>query len=347
MLGEAVRDATARRVTLDFHAGTGPVRIAVLPDADLEITGETSLIGPGYHAYVIARITPVLEELDYVWADDSGDPRAAMYAWLARELADGATRIGVPAGLCFLVDDAAVLTSMGPRDAAWKAAVIAEPAKGADAFAWVDDGPGQLERSRALLAMWLEVPWREPLDAEERALMVRVDGDLKAARKADRSLALPYAEWAELREHLGEDEKAADLRAKATGPAVIGYRRHPMEVELDGAWTFVLPGAFVGSWEEDRYWATDGDRMIEITCLETAAGHSSAELLAIAPEAHAVIERLDDGTRCGRAEAYDEGDVHVVHGLMASAPGVAIITCKAAREDQAWALETWRSLHRG
>lgn len=347
MLGEAVRDATSRRVTLDLHPAAGPVRIAVLPDAELEITGETLAVGPGYHADVIARLAPVLDELDYVWADAGEDPRAAMLAHLARELAGGATRIGVPAGLHFVVDGAAVLTAMGPRDAAWRDAVIADPAKGADAFAWVDDGPGQLERSRALLAMWLEVPWREPLDADERALMMRVDRDLKAARKADRALALPYAEWAELREHLGDDEKAEELRAKATAPSLaIGYRRYAMEAELEGGWSLVLPGAFVGSWEDDRYWATDGDRMIEVTCLETTGGQTSAELLAIAPEAHPVRERIDDGTRCGRAEAYDEGAVHVVHGLMAAAPGVAIITCKAAVEDEPWALATWRSLRR-
>jgi hypothetical protein len=324
------------------------VRIAVLPDADLEVTGDTMAVGPGYTAEVVARLAPVLEELDYVWADDEDDPRAAMCAELARALAGGATRIGVPAGLHFVIDGAAVLTAMGPRDAAWRDAVIADPAKAADAFAWLERGPGQLERSRALLAMWLEVPWREPLDAEERALMVRVDKDLKAARKADRALALPYAEWAELREHLGEDAKAEELRAKASAPGLaIGYRRHPMEVELDGGWTFVLPGAFVGSWEGERYWATDGDRMLEVTCLETGGGQTSVELLAVAPEAHPVIDRLDEGARCGRAEAYDEGDVHVVHGLMAAAPGVAIFTCKAAREDQGWALATWRSLRRG
>ena len=347
MLGEAVRDSTARRVTLDLHPAAGPVRIAVLPDADLEVTGDTAAVGPGYHADVIARIAPVLDELDYVWADDVEDPRAAICGWLASELAGGATRIGVPAGLHFVIDGAAVMTAMGPRDQAWRDAVIADPMKGLDAFAWVDDGPGQLERSRALLAMWLEVPWREPLDAEERALMVGVDKDLKAARKADRSLALPYAEWAELREHLGDEDKADELRAKATQPVAIGYRRHPMELELDGGWTMVLPGAFVGSWEGERYWATDGDRMLEVTCLETAGGQSSAELLAVAPEKHAVIERVDDAARCGRAEAYDEGDVHVVHGLMVAAPGIAIVTCKAAREDEPWALATWRSLRRG
>lgn len=346
MLGDTVRDATAKRVTLDLHPAAGPVRIVVLPEGDLEVTGDTGAVGPGYHADVLARLSPVLDELDFTWDDDAEDPRAAMTAWLARELAAGVTRIGVPPELAFKID-AAVLTSMGPRDPAWRDAVIADPARGADAFAWWDDGPGQLERSRALLAMWLEVPWREPLDGEERALMMRIDKDLKAARKANKALELPWVEWAELREHLGDEDRAEELRERAGGkPATIGYRRHPIEVELDAGWKFELPGSFVGSWEEDRYWATDGDRMIEVTCILTAGEQSSAQLLAIAPEKHPVIERFEDATRCGRAEAYDEGEVHVVHGLMAETPGVALITCKSTREQQAWALATWRSLRR-
>jgi len=34
----------------------------------------------------------------------------------------------------------------------------------------------------------------------------------------------------------------------------------------------------------------------------------------VAPEVNPVIARLADGDRRGRAEAYDEGHVHVIHG---------------------------------
>jgi len=344
MLGDAVVDASPKRVTLELHPDAGPVRIVVQPDGDLEIRGETAAIGPGYHADVVARLSPVLDELDFVWTEEEADPRAAMCAWLAAELARGAKRIGIPAELDFQIE-AAVLTTMGPRDRAWCDAVIADPSRGADAFAWWDDGPGQLERSRALLAMSLEVPWREPLDAEERSLMKRVDRDLKAARKA--KLDLPYAEWAELLAHLGEDERAEEMRARAGDrPAVLGYRRHPILVELESGWKLELGGGFVGSWEDERYWATDGDRLVEVTCISTTAEHDSAALLAVAPEKHPVIERIEDGDRRGRAEVYDEGDVHILHGLVAVAPEIAIVTCKGTLADEPWALATWRSLRR-
>ena len=53
--------------------------------------------------------------------------------------------------------------------------------------------------------------------------------------------------------------------------------------------------------------------------------HDAAEvvLLEIAPEKHPVVARISDDHRCGRAEAYDEGEVHIVHGLMTAAPEIA------------------------
>lgn len=344
--GEVI-DATAKRVTLRLHPGAAPLRIAVLPDGDLEVRGDTARVGPAYHADVIARLAPMLDELEYAWAGDEPEPRAAMTAWLARELAAGVTQIGLPAPRVFKLD-AAVLTAMGPRDAAWRDAVIADPARGADAFAWWDAGPGQGARASALLAMWHEVPWREPLDADERALMERVDADLTAARAAAPDLALPYAEWAELLVNLGADDAHyAAVRARAgDAVATIGYRRHALEVELSGGWSIELGGGFVGRWEDDdsRWWATDGDRAVEFTSFTVGDDATSEQLLAVAPEHHPVVERIAAGELRGRAEVHDDGGVRVVHGLMARAPEVAILTCKGGEADEAWALATWRSL---
>jgi len=350
MLKGAVTDASAKRITLELHPAASPVRIVVLPDGDLEVRGETSAVGPGYHADVLARLAPVLDELDYVWDGDEPEPRGAMAAWFASELARGAPRIGMPADRSFKVE-AAVQTALGPRDRTWCDAVIADPLRAADAFPWWSTEAGERQRSRALCAMWHEVAWREPIDTDERAVMERVDADLRAARKANPALELPWAAWAELLDWLGEDEpRIAELRARATTAApVIGYRRYPMDVELSGGWSLELPGSFVGAWEDDgaRYWATDGERAIEFTSLSANTEQDSQQLIDIAPEAHVVVERITEETRRGRAEAYDEGDVHIVHGLMAVAPEIAILTCKGTPADESWALATWRSLRNG
>ncbi|MEO8699772.1 MAG: hypothetical protein ABI867_07000 [Kofleriaceae bacterium] len=343
----AVLDSSAKRITLGLHPNAPPVRITVLPEGDLEIRADTTAVGPGYHADVLARIAPILEELEYVLEGDAGDPKTDMTAWLAEELRAGTRLVGMPVDRCFNVD-AAVLTAMGPRDAAWRDAVLADPARGSDAFAWWQRGPGTEARSRALLAMWFDVPWREPLDADERTLMEQVDTDLTIARKANRELDLPYPEWSLLLDWIPSDEDHADrIRAKAGDrEATIGYRRYPMDVEVSGGWIVELGGNFVGHWDDDgeRWWATDGERVVELTSLTAPDETDSQRLLDVAPPINPVVERFAEANRRGRAEVYDEGSVHVVHGLMACAPHVAILTCKGEKSDEAWALATWRSL---
>lgn len=346
-LGEAaVRvDRTGIDIALDRRVPVA--RLSVEDDATLRLVGETAPLGPGYHCELAARCAPLLEEVDYVWSEpvELGAVQRAMCAWLARELAAPAqVCFGVPPTRRFRID-APLLSPLGPRDAAWCAGVRADPSRAADVFPWWTQSRGAHARSRAMTALWLEVPWREPLDDGERSVMKRVDDDLRAARDADPELPLPWRAWKELLAHLGiEDEDVEAHVAKAPPEAPIGYRRHDLDVELSGSWTVTLPGSMAGNWEDDgaRYWATDGDRVVEFTSFTDDGSRTSEQLLAMAPEQHAVIARRHDGDVLGRAEAYDDGEVHVVVGLVASAPNVGILTCKGA--DDTWALATWRSL---
>ncbi|HEY0194741.1 MAG TPA: hypothetical protein VGC42_26695 [Kofleriaceae bacterium] len=334
---------TNKRITVALHAFVAPLSLRVLPEGELVVSGDAS-VGPGYIDDAMARLAPVLDELDYAWDPDAFDAQQLALTWLGEALRAGDTDLGMPEGRTFHVD-APIRTALGPRDAAWRDAVLADPALGRDAFAWWEARPGHLARSRALLAMWHEVPWRDPVDKDELAVMEKVDTQLTAARKADPQLELPYAEWAEIVGYLGDLLRADELRGHATGEATIGYRRYDMDVDLGDGWSITLPGAFVGAWEDDgeRYWSTDGARMVEITTLETTEQDSS-KLLEIAPAQHPIIERVADGARHARAEVHDSDGIHIVHGLVAVAPRVAIFTCKGPPEDEAWALATWRSL---
>lgn len=356
MLGDRVvrsgwkRDPAGDRyiVELKLHAGMPSATLAVEPSAELVLRGETGDIGPGYHVALAACASPLLDELDVAWTDqvDLTAVQRQMCSWLADELRRGTSRFGIAEHRHFRIEQP-ILTALGPRDAAWRDAVLADPSRAADAFPWWDTGPGRAERARALISMWHEVPWREPLDPEERDLMERVDTDLRAARDADPALELPWAAWRELLSHLGIDDEDATAKAARTS-AAIGYRRYDLDVELSGGWSIVLPAAMAGHWEGDgeRYWATDGDRLVEFSSLTATGETDSDRLLAVAPEKHPVIARRDDGPYRGRAEAFDDDDVHVVIGLVAKAPHVGILTCKAV--DDAWALATWRTLrHEG
>ncbi|MEO6777477.1 MAG: hypothetical protein ABI467_31410 [Kofleriaceae bacterium] len=333
-----------------FHPRAPAAKLVVGPDAELSVKAQTSTLGPGYHADVLDRLQPVLDELDFVWTEPEPEPAAAMCTWLAGRLAEGDDQLWVGlSGAYKFVSDAAVLTAVGPRDEAWRQAVLAEPARGLDAFPWPVAGKGFGDLASALVAMWQEVPWREPLDDAEIALMERVERELAAAQRAGVT-ELPYEAWAELLGYLGRDDDDAAKVYKRAGerPNLIGYRRLDMDIALTGDWIVRVPGSFAGRWEDDhtRYLASDGDRAIEFTSLTAEAETDSAKLLAVAPEQRTVIDRFVDGTRHGRAETSDEDYVHIVHGLVADAPHVAILTLKGKRSDEAWALRTWRSLHR-
>jgi hypothetical protein len=364
MLRDAVLRSGAKQdryiVELKLHPAATATLI-VQADGEIALKGETSLLGPGYHAHLVERITPILDELDYAWTDSFDAPatQAAMCAWLASELwsqnetstppdaTDVVVRqvlIGLPTTRRFRID-APVLTALGPRDSAWRDAVLADPMHARDVFPWWETGPGREELSRALIALSLEVPWREPLDKDERELMSNVDEDLRAARKADPLLPLPWAEWKEMLQHLGIEDEDVNEKAGAW-KARLGYRRHDLDVELSGGWRIVMPGSFVGHWEDDgaKYWATDGDRAIEFSSLTAADEHDSGKLLAVAPERNEVLERLVEGPRHGRAEMHVQDEVPILVGLMCDAPHVGILTCKGGTRE--WALTTWRSLRR-
>ncbi len=339
---------------VEFHELAPLARISLDAEAELRVRAQTIALGPGYHAHVLARLAPILDELEFSWTEPEidADPKLAMCTWLAGELAaagDDQLRIGVREERAF-ISDAPVLTALGPRDEAWRAAAIADPLKCADAFPWLEPKPGRSLLARALLRMWHEVPWREPIDKAEQALLESIDDDLVAARKADRDAPIPYGDWAELLHWMNADpERVAKHRELAKdAPGTIGYRRLDMDVELSGGWIVRLPGAFTGRWEDDgaKFWSTDGERTFEFESLTAGDETDSTKLLAIAPERFPVIDRFVDGERRGRAEAHDEDHVRVIHGLMVSAPDVAIVTCKGAVADERWALRTWKSLRR-
>lgn len=324
----------------------GPLAtLSVEADAELRLRGDATALGPGYVMELVARLGPLLEEIEFVWTEpvELASLQAVACKAIAAALAATPVRLGIPESRKFTID-APVLTALGPRDAAWCDAVRADPMRAADIFPWWGRGPGAAERARALTALWMDVPWREPLDSDERELMQRVDDDLRAARKAGIA-ELPWAAWKEMLSNIGVEDE--EVLAKATPSAPIGYRRYDLEVELSGGWFVTMPGSMVGHWEDDgaRYWATDGDRALDFSSLTVDGEDDSERLLAVAPEQHAVIARHGEGRYRGRAEAFDDEDVHVVVGLMACAPHVGILTIKGG--DEAWAVATWRSLRQG
>jgi len=166
----------------------------------------------------MARLAPVLDEIDYAW-DDAPAAADAMLAWLAGELAAGATADRMP--------EAGVSCSMPRSRPRWAARRCVarcrdrRSARCADAFAWWERGPGRRRALARTAGDVARVPWREPIDKAERGLMKSVDADLRAAHEADGELALPWAEWPSWPSTWARRSRADELR----GTARPGRRR--------------------------------------------------------------------------------------------------------------------------
>jgi hypothetical protein len=263
----------ATHVTL--HPAAGAVAFEVTEPGLLVITATTSLVGPGYHRFLVDHLRRMASDLDLTWVDpstndDLGDETgyfetgdrdavtAAMLdfgAGLARAILDndeeGATdfAVGMPPdveypGAGFLV------TTMGPRDRELvERAAAGDPATIASLNPWWDDAlDARFSLRRALVQLWCQVSWAGPLEEAERSDLAQVDADLELAAAA--GLDVPGWEWNEVRALLGRPPFEPGAARPSTP---IGYRRRPMRAMV-GSWAVTVPGSF--------YLTTDGDAFL-------------------------------------------------------------------------------------
>jgi hypothetical protein len=325
---------------------------------------------------VIELLDGILEEIDFVW-----DPQDERYAskrdfaalqqvfvsWLTRQLPEilagtASKQLGIPQQPRLEVDDAAVLTPMGPRSRQWCEQVMVGadgPNEAATAAAsdmwpmWETSSPAALSLARGLWLLWVEVPWRLPMGEQEEGVMKQAHRDLSAAYAADPTLPLPWAEWAELLDYLDlDDDVSDDVRQRgAAENGTIGYRRHPARFQLTTGWSVRLTPNFSDSWVDDgaAMLASDGDRSVRCSCAESD-GDSASEILAKIPMHGEVLARHDEDGYQGRVEARDD-EVHgvrLVTAIMATAGSAAVLSAvlRSGNHDDGWAIETWRTLRR-
>ena len=267
-----------------LHPSAEDLEVTALGERDCLVTAKTSTTGPGYHAYLCERVQELgnacgvlwspptdeyFDETGYFHTGDAPKLEDEFLAWL-RGLAEvllersregsGSFAVSMPTDVRF--DEYAFLTTpLGPRSAEWIRDVAQDPKRGLDLFPWWEIGKGaKYSLGRALTHMWIDVPWRAPVDDAERQLLDRVDALLERARAIEPRLAMPSREWAELRGHLGKERASGSESAPATA---IGYRRRDVLNALTGGWSLRAPGAFVGRIDEDGTWsAFDGRRTL-------------------------------------------------------------------------------------
>ncbi len=372
-----VRPDGVLTLAVELHPAAPAMLIEATDAGRVVATAETTFAGPGYHRFAGRVLERLGLELSITWSSD--DPwdvtfgeRAAVeqayLAWLGRQLviaraavASGRSglHLGLPPGTRFATDGA-ILTALGPRDAAWLEAAVADPRVAIEVTPWwADATDGRYLLNRALCLMWREVRWRPPAVEEEAALLDEVHRLLTRAFQIEPDAAYPWPAWHELAKARGiTDQMArqvADRAARAPEHDAIGYRRNPVVVS-HGGWALEIPGFFAERRTDDEWWAGGNGRSITLAATETgtAYGPMSADefLRQVAEDLGSEALHHRAGRVVGRARMATDTtsgvEVGVVDGYSAVAgSGAAIRITFDDPEDWRWALDTWRALAPG
>jgi len=377
VLGTVLRSVAPGQAELAvrLHPAAPPLVIAASDDGRVTAAGATAMAGPGYHRFVGRVLERLATDVGVEWTDGDGATTFAdrpsaergYLAWLGPQLTrarvalgrgERAIHVGMPAGTK-VTSDAAIVTTLGPRDEAWLDAAIADPRVALDVTPWwADATDGRYLLDRALVMMWLEVRWRPPAVAGEGELLDEVHRLLSRAYPADPGLPYPWHAWAELCTHRGINDQmarqAAGHAAREPEPVPLtGYRRDPVRVSHEG-WALDIPGAWAERRTAEEWWAGGAGRAITLAATRTGGPDGTPmspqaflEQFAADLGPGALDHRAGDVV--GRArmatDASSGVEIGVLEGYSAiRGSGAAIRIEFEDPEDWRWAVETWRSL---
>ena len=377
-------DAGHLLLAAELHPGAEPLLVEATGEG-VVLSANTGTAGPGYHRHVCELARELAAALAIEWTleeDETGffatgdgealeqhalDWMSAVAEQVSELAAEGMKGLALfmPIGHAYEHEGFAA-TVLGPRDAAWFAAVREDPRRAIDIFPWWSEGrTGRYFLELARVHMWLDVRWRAPLDDGERALLDRVATWIERAHAMDPALPIPWDEQAEILGLLGEESlraTRAQLKVQSLPPGVrqaIGYRRRPVRVSLSGGWTLRIPGELAEKWEERGTWvAWDARRSLWFNSVTMQAEPgapppTTEETLAELPplsgdEPLSLARGALRGLACFVVEEHEGAPIHRLEAHAAEGPHAAIGTVVLHDEtDREWALETWASLARG
>jgi hypothetical protein len=365
-------------LAVDLHPATSPLVLTASDAGRVTASGDTGVVGPGYHRFVGRILERLGTEIGIDWTDgdgatafaDRGDVERLYLGWLGPRLSrarvkvgrgERAVPLGMPPGVRFATDQALV-TVLGPRDNAWLEAAIADPRVALDITPWwADATDARYLMNRALVLMWLEVRWRTPAMEGEADLFDEVHRLLSRAYPIDPDLPFPWHAWAELTALRGVDDpmarQAATNATKEPQPVPpIGYRRQPVRINHEG-WSLEVPGEYAERRSAEEWWGSGGGRTITLAATATGNADGSPmtaqafiEQFAVDLGPDAIAHNL--GGVLGRARLMTDASSGVEVGIL---EGYSAVTGSGAAiriefddpADWQWALDTWRSLAPG
>lgn len=377
-------ETTGDALSVRSHPVTPPTRLAIDSEGVVTVRGETVAAGPGHHRFIGRVLERLGGELGIEWSTataglafaDRAAVERAYLGWLGPELARAresvrrgsrGVHVGMPAGTT-VTCDAAIATVLGPRDAAWLDAAIADPRVAIEVTPWWSDATDSAYlRNRALTRMWLDVRWRRPAVGGEAAVLDEVHALLARAYPLEPDLDYPWAEWAEIIAYRGiDDGMARQVMARAgasrsggnagtADPARIGYRRSPVTIRHEG-WVLTVPGDFAERRTADEWWGGGPGRNITLAATATGSGAgrmtAQAFLAQVASDLGPDALHHEAGDVRGRARITTDTssglEIGVLEGFAAVTGSGAVIRIEFDDgEDYAWALDMWRSLRPG
>jgi hypothetical protein len=379
-----------RELAVGFHPAASDVVISVAEGGGIGVRASFPPVGPGYQTFVGRLAQRIGIEHGIAWStgeEEDADPEAVALpagtivdparaaerpvaehgylTWLgsgliaardARRRGAGTIHLGTPPGIQYSVD-AAVATSLGPRDDEWLEAAVSDSRLAVDVTPWWADAiDARNLLNRALCLMWTEVRWRPPASDAERRVHDEVLRLLARAFPLDPSLVYPWREWLELARMRGSDDamtRQVEAKAeRATGTSPIGYRRHPVLIVHEG-WELEVPGSFSEQRSADEWTGGESGRTITIAATETGTPDGpmtpQAFLAQVAGGLGSEALTHQDGELLGRARLSSDAtsgvEVGVLEGYSAvRGRGAAIRITFDDSSDYRWALDAWRAL---
>jgi hypothetical protein len=381
---------------VQVHPCAEEVEFCVVEANLCSVAAKTCTVGPGYHIFLCELVTAfgkhfhvewdepdeadgVGDDTGYFFARDEDALRREMLTWLGalsrvvvENCKDGDVSIrmvSMPLDYSY-PEQIGILTPLGPRPPGWFEPLIEKPQRGIDFFPWWPAGVGSaFFLGRALCRLWQEIRWRPPITEDEGELLMDIHLDLERAHHLDPQASLPWREWLELLGYLkdyfgyaefqreqGLEELIEARAAAAAGGPLIGYRRGPVQVNLTGGWSIVIPGELAEEWEEngETWSAWYGGRTVWFTSWsvrsESDEQVAPAEILDSRPwpEEGEIFEHQEEAL-LGRAVflPYEEDGQTLwnLKGYSAVAGNFALCNIYLQeQEDLPWALEVWKSM---
>lgn len=356
-----------------LHPETEPLDFYWDPSGSVVAGTKTSVLGPGFHAYVYDLMVAVGKScgLEWDWSgDEAGYAESQDFADLQRQMAaflsnlaaaflenagDGALQVNMPLFAPVPRAGAFSFTPLGPRSREWWEAARVGGVEAADFYVWWSrERDAAYYRQLGRMFLWSVVPWHPPADESEESVMKLAIECFERAAELDPASGDPPAEVAELRALLEHDE---DAPAPDPRPDGIGYRRRAVPLPLPGGWTIELPAYWYQALHDEGtvQWYGYNDKSVHASTFvaEHKGRPEPADRIARTIDenrpADAQVLNFRDGRRIGRAwiaPVEEDGEQGIVlRGCMAiPGQGAHVTIWFEDPADLDWAAMAFRSL---